>query len=349
MVRNKNGLRVAVIGCGVQGRIHLNAYRKLPYVDIVACCDVDTTRLETAGRDFGVTRRFTSYHDLLNDEPVDLVSVCTMPVTHQMIATACLDAGANVLCEKPMAMNVSEGEAMVAAAQRNKKILTVGLNMRWMGSAQFAQRWVAEGRLGVPQYAHVYALANDIPWWGRHYEKDVSGGGVLASTAVHVLDLLLWVIGYPQALTVSASMRRRFPSRRGSTAPTPAARDAYDVEDLLCAHLRFADNIALTLEAAWAYDAFKSRYGFELVGSQGLLQYDPLTVVTEQNGAPVDVTPPGIADTDWANSVQRQLSDVVNALRTNHSPLVRVEQALAVQRITDALYASAAAGHEVQL
>lgn len=68
--------------------------------------------------------------------------------------------------------------------------------------------------------------------------RAVSGGGVLASTAVHVLDLLLWVIEYPDPLAVSATMLRRFPERRGNTAPTPEARAAYDVEDLVAAHIR---------------------------------------------------------------------------------------------------------------
>lgn len=348
MARNDR-LGVAVIGCGVQGRIHLDAYHDLPGVEIVACCDLDAERLEAAGRDFGIPRTFTDYGDLLNTVSVDLVSICTMPATHQAMAIACLNAGAHVLCEKPMARNTVEAEAMVAAARINRRALTIGYNMRWMGSAQFAQQFVREGHLGIPQYAHVYALANDIPWWGKHYIKATSGGGVLTSTAVHVLDLLLWVIGHPELVAVSATMLRRFPDRRGRTAPESAARAAYDVEDLLSAHIRLAGDMALTVEAAWAYDALQSRYGFELIGSQGLLQFDPLQVVAEQDDKPIDVTPTGVADTDWGRSVRREIEHVVNAIQDGRTPLVTVEQALAVQRLSDALYRSAEAGREVRL
>jgi predicted dehydrogenase len=156
-------------------------------------------------------------------------------------------------------------------------------------------------------------------------------------------------MGHPEPTSVSASMLRRFPDRRGTTAPDPEAAAAYDVEDLLSGHVRLAGGAALTLEAAWAYDALRSEYGFDLTGSQGLLRFDPLTVVSERDGKPVDATPPGVADTDWPTSVGREIDDVVEAVRRGRTPLVTAEQALAVQRLTDALYESATTGREVRL
>jgi predicted dehydrogenase len=342
-------LRVGVVGCGTQGRVHLEAYRRRPDVEIAALCDLDGARLEAAGRDFGVGRLYADFGEMLSAGRLDLVSVATMPATHLAVTTAALEAGAHVLCEKPMALNADEAERMVAVARDRRRTLTVGFNMRWMGSARFARSHVAAGRLGRPQYARVWALANDVPWWGKHYQRSLSGGGVLASTAVHVLDLTLWVMGHPGALAVSASTLRRFPERRGATAPDAAAAASYDVEDLISAHVRLEGGAALTLEAAWAYDALRSDYGFELTGSQGLLRFDPLTVVTERDGRAVDATPEGVADTDWPSSVGREIDDVVEAVRRGRSPLVTAEQALAVQRLTDALYESASAGREVRL
>ncbi|MBI2938846.1 MAG: Gfo/Idh/MocA family oxidoreductase [Chloroflexi bacterium] len=347
MMRNR--LRVAVIGCGARGQYHLTEFREHPDVDLVACCDVDAVRLEAAGQNFGVGRLFTDYRDLLDSVPVDLVSICTMPNTHREVTVAALSAGAHVLCEKPMAMDAGEAGEMVEAARASQRTLAIGYNMRWMGSAQFARRFVAEGRLGVPQYAHVYTLDSGIPWWARNYVKAISGGGVLACTAVHILDLILWVMGHPEPVAASATMMRRFPERRGGTAPSPEARAAYDVEDLLCAHIRLAGGIAMTLEASWTHDALVSRYGFELTGSQGLLQFAPLAVLAERDGRPVDVTPAGVADADWPASTRRGIQDVVEAVREGRPPLVTGEQALMVQRLSDALYRSATIGREVEL
>ena len=112
---------------------------------------------------------------------------------------------------------------------------------------------------------------------------------------------------------------------------------------------RLTGGIALTLEAAWAYDALQSRYSFELSASQGLLQFDPLGLIAERDGRPTDVTPIGIADTDWGSSVRREITDVVCVIRDRRPPLVRADEALLVQRLTDALYQSASEGREVRL
>jgi len=346
---SEHRLRVGVVGCGVQGRVHLEAYRQRRDVEIAACCDLDPARLEASGRDFGAAGLFADFGEMLNQVPLDLVSVATMPSTHLAVATAALEAGAHVLCEKPFAMNAEEAERMLATAGQCQRTLAVGFNMRFMGSAQRARAYVAEGRLGTPQYARVWALANDIPWWGKHYVRALSGGGVLASTAVHVLDLTLWVMGHPKVVAVSASTLRRFPERRGTTAPSAEAAASYDVEDLLSGHLRLAGGAALTLEAAWAYDALRSHYGFELTGSLGRLQFDPLALVSERDGGPVDATPPGDGETDWPSSMRREIDDVVDAVRHGRTPLVTGEQALAVQRLTDALYESARTEREVRL
>jgi len=341
---------VAVIGCGVQGRVHLTAYRALDEVEVVAVCDLDRARLETAQREFAVPHGFTDYRDLLASAPVDLVSICAMPVTHREMTVAALEAGAHVLCEKPMAMNAAEAEEMVATARRRGRWLSVGYNLRFSDAAQFARRFVDEGRLGTPQYARVYALANDIPWWGKHYHRAISGGGVLASTAVHVLDLTLWILGTPRPVTATATMLTRFPERRGSTAPSPEAAALYDVEDFVSGHIRLANGVALTLEAAWAYDSpLQTDYGFDLTGSRARLRLDPLLVVEERDGAPVEVTPAEIPPSDWPLSVKRELADVVAAVREGRPPLVTGEQALVVQQLTDALYESARLGREVQL
>ena len=91
-------VKVGVIGCGVQGRIHLRAYLEAAGAEVVAVCDSDPVRLEEAGREFGVAGQFPDYRALLDGAGYDLISVCTMPASHREIALAALHAGANVLC-----------------------------------------------------------------------------------------------------------------------------------------------------------------------------------------------------------------------------------------------------------
>jgi predicted dehydrogenase len=342
-----------VIGCGVQGQIHMRAYRACSGAEVVAVCDTDPARVEEAGRAFGVAGRFADYRALLAGAACDLVSVCTMPASHREIAVAALDAGAHVLCEKPTALDAGEAAAMVAAARRADRFLTVGFNMRFLPAAQALRRFVAEGGLGRPLYTRAWTLATDIPWWGTHYVKAVSGGGVLASTAVHILDLALWVAGQTEPVAVSASMTRVFPRKRATTAPSAAAAARFDVEDLFSGHLRFGDGSWMTLEAGWGWDRPGPSYSFEMVGERAAIRFDPFRIVAERDGVPVDVTP---ADADrtppqegWFASVAAEIDDVVAAVRDGRAPLVRAEEALRVQRLVDALYLSATTGREVRL
>jgi predicted dehydrogenase len=341
-------VRVGVIGCGVQGRVHLDQYRQLDGVEIAAVCDLDPVRVEAAARDYGAARHATDYRALLAGEPLDLISLCTMPDSHCAIATATLQAGAHVICEKPMAMNAAEAERMIEVARASQRLLTVGLNMRYMAAAGWLHRYVAEGGISQPVHTHAWVFATGIPWWGKHYVRALSGGGIVASTAVHVLDLALYVAGYPEPVTVSATTARLFPGKRGGTAPDAAARAAYDVEDQAAALIRFADGSSMTLHAAWCHDRVEDDTGFEMVGPAGVVAW-PLRVTAERDGRPVDLTPPDVPETSGLDSVRLELADVIRRAQAGEPGLVTPTQALTLQRLIDAIYASAAQGREVRL
>ena len=192
-------------------------------------------------------------------------------------------------------------------------------------------------------------LAGDVPWWGKHYIKAISGGGALAATAVHVLDLAIWLAGSPRPLTATASSARIFPRKRGAGAPSAEAREAFDVEDMLFGHVRFEGGFWLTLEGSWVWDEPGWNYSLDLVGDAGQARMDPLRLAAERDGAPVDVTGTRSGGMDFPPSVARELADVVAAIREGREPLVRAREALVVQSITDALYRSAELGREVDV
>jgi predicted dehydrogenase len=342
-----------VIGCGFQGRVHLNAFRALRDVAIVAVCDVDAARSTRLAAEFGVPAQYSHHAQLLDGHELDLVTVCTMPNTHQEITLAALGRGAHVLCEKPFALDLEEARAIVKAARAADRIVSVGFNMRFTDNARALHELVAEGRVGAPLYARAWGRAGEPPWWGRHFEKEVSGGGALAATAVHLLDLALWTAGFPRPLTVSASATTVFPRKRRRTAPTPEAAAAYTVEDLVSAHVRFDGGFWMTVEGAWIWDRPGWDYSFELQTEDALLEFDPLRVTVESEEGLVDATPQTERPIDWAVdfplSVGREIADVVAAVRDGGPPVVKAEEALVVQAITDAIYRSAQTGAEVEV
>jgi predicted dehydrogenase len=344
-------IRVAVVGCGTQGVKHLDAYASEPDVEIAAVVDVAPERLAAAGTRFDVppSGRLASYRDLDAVGRVDLVSVCTMPPTHRDVTVAALAAGANVLCEKPVALDARELDAMVAAAAAAGRFVTAGFNMRYMGAARYLRRLVADGTMGSPIAIRAVCMDVALPWWGPHYVRELSGGGVIAADAGHVLDLSLWVSGFPRPLTASAEARRLFPAKRGATAPSREAAARYDVEDAAGGFVRLDGPAWLSLELSWAADLPTPAYGFEAQFEHGSLRFDPLRVLVERDGEPVDVTDETHADTDWDASIKRGVQSVVAAVRGGTPPLVTTSEMLTVQRLIDALYASVELRREVAL
>ena len=341
-------MRVGVIGCGFQGRVHVDALSKLPDVEVAAVTDTDPDRAGRLAREYGVADHYTDYRTMLDAEHLDLVTICTMPVHHAEMTVAAFDRGAHVLCEKPLAMNAAEGVAMVEAARRAGRFLAVGFNMRFMPNSLAIQSFIRDGRFGRPVYTRV--CANDeIPWWGEHYRREISGGGALAASAVHLLDLAIWFAGFPEPVSASANMATLFPTKRGSTAPDPAAAARYDAEDLFSAHVRFAGGFWLTIEGSWIGNQpprpGPQPWSYELIaiGENAQVWFDPLAIRGEApDGSTVDLLPPGTAsDVSFPQSVERLIVDVVAAAQENREPGVTGEQALVVQRIVDAIYRSA--------
>jgi predicted dehydrogenase len=348
-------MRVAVIGCGFQGRLHVECLQRIDGVDVVAVTDTDPVRLNEVADTFGVENRYSDYVEMLDGGRYDLVTVCTMPIHHAAMTIAAVERGCHVLCEKPLALSAVQGRAMVDAARRARRMLAVGFNMRFTPNARAISAFIDEGRFGRPVCTRAWARASQIPWWGEHYRKEISGGGALAATAVHFLDLALHFAGFPEPVSASANATQLFPRKRGVTAPNDRAVAGYTSEDLISAHVRFANGFWLDLDGSWvdnrpSIDGVPSwDYSLDAIGELAQVWFDPLAIRTEDaRGEIVEALPEGTpSDVSFPPSVAALIADVVAAVRGERAPLVTGEQALVVQRVVDAIYASVDAGREV--
>jgi len=342
-----SALRVGVIGCGMQGQNHLEAFAAFDDVEIAAIADLDRRRVEEVGERFAVERRCSDPRELLG-LGLDLVSVCTMPNSHRELVVGAFEAGSHVLCEKPLARDAAEGAEMVRAAEHADRLLIVGFNMRYMGATTAVRRFMQDGSLGDLVCARGFMNADDVPWWGKHYVREVSGGGALNASAVHMVDLLLWLAGNPRPLTASASMATVFPRKRAHGAP-PGAAEAYDTEDVLFGHVRCEGGFWFSLEGSWMNDRSGLDYSFDAIGTRGQAHLQPLELYSERDGAVVRLDEGVSTEPDWQASWAPQLHDAVEAVRTGRVPeqLATGRQALTVQALVDALYRSAREGREV--
>lgn len=193
----KERIKLAVIGCGaVAEHRHLPALARRSDCCVTALVDSHPARAERLAARFAVPHVVVDYRELLGLD-VDAAVVAVPNYLHAPVSIALLTAGIHVLVEKPMALAVSECDAMIQAATAGDAILAVGLMRRFMHAAQLAKCAVDGGLLGPIQSFDIrdgvvfdWPLASDFP-----FRKASAGGGVLIDTGVHTLDQVLWWLG----------------------------------------------------------------------------------------------------------------------------------------------------------
>ena len=183
-------LRVGVIGLGI-GTAHLVAYSKLTDVQIIAVADL---RQEVAQREavrFGA-KAYADAHQMIAKEKLDAVSICTPPSSHRELTEAAAAAGVHVLCEKPMASNLADCDAMITACRHAGVTLMIAQKKRFLGIIQKMKR-MTESELGPIRWAVAkYALGKVPKDW---FWQEDDGGGPLVENSVHTVDLLRYLMG----------------------------------------------------------------------------------------------------------------------------------------------------------
>ena len=142
-------MKAAVIGCGAQGRAgHVANYHKIDDVDLVAVCDVNLEQAQTVATEFGIPYVYSDYRELLDKHNLDLVSVCTPHAFHREQTVDAFEVGANVICEKALAVSSAEAAEMIAACKRHNKKMSMGLQNRGSAEGHVLKQFIDEGGLG---------------------------------------------------------------------------------------------------------------------------------------------------------------------------------------------------------
>lgn len=338
-------MKTAVLGAGGMGKVHL---RHLPdLVDVVAVVDPDLEAARAAA-DAAGARAYGDHVSMLAAEKPEYVVVASPVRYHAEQTIAAFDAGAHVLCEKPLCMSVAEADAMQAAATRAGRLFTMGLQMRMSPVNQALRRFVSGGGLGEIYHTRVWAGHNMAYPGGRFFHRrEESLGGVLAATTVHPLDAVYWILAAPEPVTASASMFRRL-----DRMPDPpvhfqgTAADA-DVEDFGHAHVRFADGSSMSVEGNWLQHPRERAHGWEINGVLGVVQ-DVAPYVALDRQQEVTALELEIGD-EPQDRTRAEHEAFLAAIRGEREPAVSWREASGVQRILSAIYESAERGDEVRV
>ncbi len=344
-------VRCAMIGMGI-GSLHAKAFNEnMTDGELAAVADIDAARLKPWVEKLGEARCFTDYKEVLKKVKPDLAIVCLPNCLHCRATLDCLKAGAHVLCEKPMAMNVREAKRMKEAALKAKRMLGINLSFRFGREARALKDLADEGALGRPYHAYTKWTRRDWSWlFGKWFgRKELSGGGPLIDLGVHRIDLAMWLMGSPQPVTVSGAAH-------GHIAKAAARKRNYkaDVEDFAAGCIRFDTGASLLFEASWA--------GFQEENE------DMFTRVMGTKGALIhswDENPPHPSKALYAHAIaghqtvtevtpskdghRGSIAEMIHCVRNNQPFLAGADDGIRVQQILDGLYKSAETGHEVRV
>jgi predicted dehydrogenase len=339
---------VAIIGTGGIAEAHIFAYQKEPErARVVALVDVQRKRAEAVGERYEIETTYADYRQALEREDVEGVSICTPPFTHVEIATAALQAGKHVLCEKPVAPTLAGLDAIEKAHNESGRIFSGVFQLRFGRGAQQLRLLLDEGKFGRLHLGIAETLwfrdddyYNSAPWRGKWATE---AGGVTVSQAVHLIDLMLWYFGEPVSVFAEAGVFR-----------TPTEGD-----DVSVAVLRFRSGaIGQITSTVSAFGEERSRveiYGSDLTAISGGSAYSA-------SSEPFQLSAP---DDAVAEAVRREMDervpsgyrvlhrgaigDFLDAIRDGREPLAGVEACRNVLQVTAAIYKSAMTGAPVSL
>jgi len=263
-------VRVGLVGLGFMGQQHLQIYQEMENVELVAVCDVIPERAsekapsvggnlgEAAELDLSAQARYLCFSDMLANEQLDLVDICTPTHLHSQMTVEALEAGNHVVCEKPMARTVAQCDEMIAAAEKTGNMLFIAQCIRFWPEYEVLAKMVADGELGEVKAAR-FIRQSPAPGWaseGWLMDNELSGGALL-DLHIHDVDFILSLMGMPNAVL----------SRGMNIISDGAAVDHVDTQYLY-------DDFVCTAQGGWVMpDSFPFNMAFQVLGTNGVLEF----------------------------------------------------------------------------
>ncbi len=352
-------LRVGIVGCGgIANGKHMPSLKKVAECEMVAFCDLVEERAVKAAADYGVpgAKVTTDYMELANDPDIDVIHVCTPNRSHSFITIACLEAGKHVMCEKPMAKTADEAKAMLEAAKRTGKKLTIGYQNRQNTNQQVLKRAADAGKFGEIYFAKAHAIRRRaVPTWGVFMNEYEQGGGPLIDIGTHALDLTLWTMNnYDVDMVVGSSFHKLGSTKNAANAWGPWDPEKFTVEDSAFGFIKMKNGATIILESSWALNTTDvGEACCTVCGTEGgATTKGALVFNGEEDGMLYTHKPEaagGVAfyegfSSDPSESEARQW---IRSIINDTTPCVLPEQALVVSQILEAIYKSSETGKPV--
>ena len=348
---------VAVIGCGrISNMAHFPALSQMDDVRIKYACDLLIEKAKEKQEKFPkIENVVTDYKEILADKEVDAVFVLTPNYSHYTITMDALKAGKHVLCEKPITVNYALSAEMAQEAEKQGKMLDIGVCNRYQKSVEMLREWAEAGKFG--NIYHVYCSFRDfrcIPGLGGAFTtKAQSGGGVLIDWGIHFLDLILYVLGGAKIKSVTcdaySEMAKDMKEYKyhGMWAEDTAdiENGINDVEDMITGHIR-TDKASISFNGAWAQNIAKYELFIDFMGDKGGARLTYGGKFEFYDGQTLETIEP---EYDIPNMYLCEDTAFIQSIKTGVKDKNNIEYILESMKLLDALYASAEKKEEIKL
>lgn len=352
-IKDTDIINFGFLGTGSIAQYSAAAIRRHTRGRVVAAQDLSLERVRDFCASENIPKAYGTAQELFEDPEVDAVYIAVPNKFHAGLAIQAMEAGKHVILEKPFTMNLAEAELVAATAQKTGLAFMLGMNQRFGHSAQVTKARIERGDFGEIYHLKAYWLRRaGIPKLGTWFgSKQMAGAGCLYDIGVHLLDLSLHLVNNFDPVSVSAATYTKFGHLGlggGQWGKSDVENLLFDVEDFATGLLRFADGSTLSLDVSWACHTDQdSRSDIQIYGTKaGGLVLEGKFFHQETSGEFIVAEGSNIPVRYPHND---RFHNFINHLLGQEDLCVTIDQALAVQKILDAMAASAASGREVVL
>ncbi len=330
-------IRLGIVGGGAVAQvIHLPLLRKITGVKVAALADQDGRKLQALGKQHGIDSLYEKYGDLINDPDIDVVDVCTNSESHFGIALDAINAGKNVMIEKPPTMDEAQAQVLAKTASANGKIVLAGMNNRFRADFMMLKSYISEKQLGEVFYINA-AWHKQEPSTRMHIDsKPQSRRGVMLDLGVVLIDLALWLLDFPGIKGVNAAL---------------FSRRYKNMEDTALVTIRTSAGSMIRLDASWGLQQPDESFRFEVFGTNGTATTTPLILHSRMKDKLVSLTP--VQNSKFENvfkrSYETELANFVRFLTGVQLDVPTIAQMCHVMKVVDAAYLSAKRENAVKL
>lgn len=347
-------IKVGVIGAGAISRVHIQSINSHRYGEVIAIADTSEKRARKMAGEFNITRIYSSARELINDKDIDAVTIAVPNKFHASYAIAALNAGKHVCLEKPFAMNAGEARRVIDAVKAKRKIFTLGMNWRFKEDSQIVRKLVKRGDIGQVYHAKSIITSRlGSPKFGTWFcRKDMSGGGAMMDIGVHYLDLCLYLIDNFKPVAVSSATYSKLGPRgigEGGWGMSDPGKPVFNVDDFGTAMIRMKNDTTITLDAAWILHQEDPGLAIvKLYGTEGGASTSPAKLFRLGRGrGKYKVMEPRGIKIRYPHC--DRFHNWLDAIAKEDELEVKLDQALTVQKILDAIYVSSRTKKEVRI